>query len=397
MVRHLVSIGIPVVLVHCYRGWTDVELFRSEPYPTLLLSSSAFYDSTSYGAGGEAARALSTFQPTVIQADYLSILAGPALTASQHFGAALVAEMPYVPSRFFRDQRLGARDLREVNRLIGIVAAVADALLCWTPDDKAALEGELRIPPSRLYAARPPFDAGGAVAAYDGSKSVLFLGNLYFHQNATAVRHICSSILPAVRDSDPEVTLTVVGDCPSGLFSSDESRHLRILGYRPDLAPVWSTTAAALAPMSSSNGGLHTKILTALAAGVPVLGSESAVQGLPPMDGLFVCRSPREYRDALLRLVGNRALREGIGKLAAQSVHEHFDSFRSVESLQRMYIETLAREPTHKGVPATRVAQPPVELRETFRNRRFNEVPHPVSRELSLAWVQDETTTQQIR
>jgi hypothetical protein len=388
MVRRLAQAGIPVVLVHCYRGWTDIDLFRTEPYPTLLLSPQAFYDT-----GGAAAQALSAFQPNIVQADYLSVLAGPALVASQRHGPALVAEMPYIPSRFFRDQGLQDRELHEVNRLLGIVARVADAVVCWGANDKAALQDELRTSPSRLYAIQPPFDARSAAVEYDGSRSAVFLGNLYFHQNVTALRYICRSVLPAIHASDPEVTLTVVGDCPTGLFSPDEARQLRVLGYRDDLTEVWSGAVAALAPMSFLNGGVHTKVLTALAAGVPVLGSESATRGLPAIDGLFVCGSPIQYRDVLLRLLRDRAFRIGVGRSALHGIREHFDSLRSVDSLRRMYLEVLGRGRTRKDAPVSQVAEVPVELRETFRNRRFDGIVPPVTGDSWFTWVQSATSS----
>lgn len=299
--------------------------------------------------------------------------------------------MPYIPSRFFRDQGLQRWELHDVNRLLAIVATVADAVVCWTANDKTALQDELRIPPARLYAIRPPFDARAAAVEYDGSKSAVFLGNLYFHQNVTALRYICRSILPAIRAADPEVTLTVVGDCPTGLFSPDESRHLRMLGYRDDLTSVWSGAVAALAPMSFLNGGVHTKVLTALAVGVPVLGSESAMRGLPPIDGLFVCGSPTEYRDVLLHLLRDKRLRDGVGQLALQGIRENFDGLRSADSLRRMYLQILARGPIRKDASVSRVPESPVELRETFRNQRFDGIMPPISDAFSFTWVQGTT------
>jgi glycosyltransferase involved in cell wall biosynthesis len=383
MVRHLAALGIPLILVHCYRGWTDLELLRQEPYSSLVLSPSAFY-----GVGGAVTHALSSFRPNTIQADYLSILTGPAFRASQRFRAILVAEMHYVPSRFFRDQGLGNEELQDVNRLFSIVASVADAVVCWTANDRDALQEEGPIPPARLYTVPAPIDTRGAAAKYNGAKSIVFLGNLYFHQNATALRYICRSILPVIRYAYPTTTLTVVGDCPAGFLSRDQSRHVRVLGYCDDLTPIWSEAVAALAPMSFSNGGVHVKVLTALAAGVPVVGSDNAVRGLPPMDGLFVCRSPAEYGDVLARLLRDETLRYDIGQLARQGIREHFDALRSAESLKRIYEQTLAKEPIHKCIPVKNVSDFPVELRDTLRNGKFGGSRPRARGNSSSAWVE---------
>jgi glycosyltransferase involved in cell wall biosynthesis len=385
MVRHLARIGVPMCVIHCYRGWADPGYFGDEPYPSLLLSPDTFYDPATYAPGGHVWNKLAQFEPTVVQSDYLSVLRGPAALISNEFNAAVVAEMPYVPSRFFRDQTLGAAAMRELDWLLAGFRDSVDAVVCWSADDKIELCRELHLPASRGYALRAPLDIPPAAVDHDGSPALLFLGNLFFHQNATALRYIADTVLPIVRAERPEVTLSVVGDCPPGLNSCYARREIRFLGYRHDLSSVWSHALAALAPMATMNGGVHTKVLTALAAGVPVLGSASAARGIPPMTGLYVCRTPTDYRDNLEPLLSGDGIRRRVGRAAHATVANVFDNFNTAARLKDAYVEVLGSDVRRKRCIVTPSATP-LELRETLRSGRFSEPASTMRRLDGVPW-----------
>jgi polysaccharide biosynthesis protein PslH len=149
-------------------------------------------------------------------------------------------------------------------------------------------------------------------------QSVLFVANLDYAPNASAVRWLCEEIAPALRALAPQAELRVVG--PGG------SRRLRRLAVRarvemvgvvPDVVPHYEWGAVCVAPLRAG-GGSRLKILEAMALGRPVVSTPLGAAGLEVEPGRHILLA--DDAQGLARQIG-RALadRELSDRLAAEA------------------------------------------------------------------------------
>lgn len=137
---------------------------------------------------------------------------------------------------------------------------------------------------------------------------VLFTGVLNYPPNEQAAVRLAERIMPVVRRSIPDVTLSLVGRSPG---TRVQGLDATLLADVPDLRPHLWGAAVYACPMESGTG-IKNKLLEAMAAGVPVVATSLACQGLTVQDGthLRIADDDAAFAAALvetLRAPGKRA------------------------------------------------------------------------------------------
>lgn len=148
----------------------------------------------------------------------------------------------------------------------------------------------------------------------------LFVGHLGYRPNIIAARRLARHILPILRRSDPRARLTLAGRAPAASLRKALERappDLALVADPVDLAPLYSQATMTLMPLSEG-GGTRIKALEAMAAGLPVIASAKAVEGLGLVPGreYLAAESDAEFAEAALRLGKTPALREDLADRA---------------------------------------------------------------------------------
>jgi G8 domain/Glycosyl transferases group 1 len=143
------------------------------------------------------------------------------------------------------------------------------------------------------------------------------------------------------RRSHPELPVIQISD--DNLSGNAES-HFRNVTVTD--APGESTTggaALAVAPLRIARG-TQNKILEAMAMAVPVVSTALAARGVDAVPGehLLTADRPRDCADAILRLLGDRARRDGLGRAARARVQSHHDWDASMRTLDGIIAACLA-------------------------------------------------------
>lgn len=184
--------------------------------------------------------------------------------------------------------------------------------------------------------------AGGAARDDDeGAERLVFTGNLGYFVNADAAAWWVDAVWPAVRAARPGLTLTLAGARPAGrVRRAARAPGVELLDTPPDLAPVLASARVALAPMRAGSG-VPVKVLEAWAAGVPVVASPwaAAGAGARPDHHLLVAGSPREWRDAVLRLLDDADL----ARRLAEAGRRRLASAHSPQAARRALDAAVAR------------------------------------------------------
>ncbi|MCX6614920.1 MAG: glycosyltransferase [Acidobacteria bacterium] len=137
-------------------------------------------------------------------------------------------------------------------------------------------------------------------------------------------------VWPLVLREEPEARLTVVGaGASNALLGRMHDSGVEYRGFVEDLRALYAQSRVYVAPIFTG-GGIRTKILEAMAAGVPVVCSRFAPLGIGTREGehLLASDSPAEFAAHLLRLFRDDGLCRRLRR-AARSLIERRYSLQS--------------------------------------------------------------------
>lgn len=140
------------------------------------------------------------------------------------------------------------------------------------------------------------------------SREVLLLGAMRSAFNRDAMGYFVRDIHPALA-SLSGVRFTVVGGVlPPEVASFAQAPGVEITGHASDINPYLARAACMVVPLRFA-GGIRIRILYAMAAGLPVVCSPVAVEGMgfEPGREVLVASTPEQYRAHLQRLFDDPA------------------------------------------------------------------------------------------
>lgn len=178
------------------------------------------------------------------------------------------------------------------------------------------------------------------------ARLVLFLGSLEWRPNLDSVELLLSEIMPAVRASEPEARLCIVGrKPPASLVKRVKDDPLTELHPNvPDVRPYLARAAMLAVPLRIG-GGSRLKILEAAAAGLPVVTTRVGCEGLRFEAGrdLSVVNSADEMSGALLECMRHPAAAAARAANAKRVIDSRYDWSRLADRLEQVWVETVAR------------------------------------------------------
>ena len=143
------------------------------------------------------------------------------------------------------------------------------------------------------------------------SPEVVFTGVFSYEPNEHGAMWLIERVWPLVRARHPRAHLTLVGMGPGrGLQVQAARADVEVTGAVDDVRPYLWRASVAVAPLATARG-VQTKVLEALAAGLPVVVTTPVHEGLPEQVR-SACRradSPEEFA----RAVGDLLDRAGQG------------------------------------------------------------------------------------
>lgn len=219
---------------------------------------------------------------------------------------------------------------RELARNLDLV------LTCSEKDAQAFREmgaRRVRVVPNAIPPLSPPLVAH--------RRDVVFVGSLDWRPNADAAVLLAKEIWPRCRALLPGARLVIVGRNPPLHVQALGAHDVHVMGSVPSVQPYLDGAFATAIPLHAGSG-TRIKILEAWAAGVPVVASRIAAEGLPYTDGkdLMLAEEPGEFARALVRLWRDRPLAEELARAGRKTV-EPFTADRIARELARDYLELL--------------------------------------------------------
>jgi glycosyltransferase involved in cell wall biosynthesis len=156
----------------------------------------------------------------------------------------------------------------------------------------------------------------------DRPMSAVFTGGLTYQPNLDALRAYVEKVLPAFAQlgvAPPQ--LSVIGACPEYLKAGLAHPTICFLGYVPNIDQELRKHQVFFAPIVSGTG-IKTKVLEAMACGLPVIASPDAVTGIAAehMRHCLVATGPEEFVQHYLLLMNDPVLAQCIARAAREFV-----------------------------------------------------------------------------
>ena len=185
-----------------------------------------------------------------------------------------------------------------------------------------------------------------------------FLGSMELALNQEAVLTLLQKIYPHVQQQLPawEVDVLVIGRQPPPWLRAwphnKPAQRITITGEVPDILPYLHRVDLLVLPLQSG-AGTKLRMVEAMAAGVPVIGTPLAWEGLdalrPGEHGLAV-QQPQAFVEAICRLAHDEVRRRQLAQQARAVVERHY-SWRTItdqlaQSLVMLYGKNYGTEKT---------------------------------------------------
>ena len=201
----------------------------------------------------------------------------------------------------FESNRMADRELYWSDR------AYANSLRSLDETDQL---GRLTRKPVFQMPVSVPIPTQTAAALGQRPMSAVFIGMLTYQPNLDALRAYVRDVLPALDKASVEPPqLYVIGKAPEELRATAEHRSITYLGYVPNLYGELLRHQVFFAPIVSGTG-IKTKVIEAMAGGLPTIGLPAAFAGLAGGHGehYLVAKNGKEFSEHYVRLRDNAEL-----------------------------------------------------------------------------------------
>lgn len=150
---------------------------------------------------------------------------------------------------------------------------------------------------------------------------VAFVGNFGYTPNVDSLKLITTQVLPSLEDS---IKLIAVGKAPADIVGQYESNRVSFTGAVDDLRPYIKACNVFLAPIAYGSG-IKTKILEAMAMGIPVVTNSIGAEGITAVNGVdfFVTDDFAEMARIVNDLMHNPDKAQKVGHAGALYVQKY--------------------------------------------------------------------------
>jgi GT2 family glycosyltransferase len=253
-------------------------------------------------------------------------------------------------ARVTNDERIAA-EARRYRELETRLARESDLVWCNSTEDARVMRRE--APGVRVEVIPTIHRLRGRGKTFDERRDLLFLGNLAHPPNYDAVLFFLRDILPALRARLPGVRLALVGDNVPPEIAAYASEEVRVLGYVPDIEPVFAASRVMVAPLRFG-AGVKGKIGESLAHGLPVVTTSIGAEGMGLTDGAhaLIADEPSAFAEATMRVYTDRALWQRLSDASYAHVTGNF----TPEAVEHVVADSLRDT---LGLPGARTITDP--------------------------------------
>ena len=156
---------------------------------------------------------------------------------------------------------------------------------------------------------------------------MVFTGSMDWLPNEDGMTYFCREILPRIRESEPEATLSIIGRTPTpAVRRLAEIPGVEVTGRVDDVRPHMARGSVYIVPLRIG-GGTRLKIFEAMAMAKAVVSTTVGAEGLPVTSGrdIEIADEPARFAHSVVRLMRDAEARRAIEQAARTLVVERYD------------------------------------------------------------------------
>ena len=170
---------------------------------------------------------------------------------------------------------------------------------------------------------------------------ILFYGDMSRPENYIPAIWLVDEVFPLIKDLG--LNLVILGGHPPKELLEKATDRVVITGFVEDISSYLASSLCLVAPLVLG-AGIKVKVLTCMAAGIPVCTNDVGIEGIPAIKGkdYFYCKDKTEYADAVKQLFINPQKAQNMAESAQNLIEQKFNYKRSSRDFERWLTE-LAR------------------------------------------------------
>ena len=231
---------------------------------------------------------------------------------------------------------------------LGAVAA-ADVTLAISDDDAATLRAG--APDARIEVVTMSVERRATpVPGPPGRSGAVYLGNYLAWHNVDAATYLCHDIVPVLDALGSSMPVTLAGAGRHELVDQLASERVTVAGYVDDVVALFDRQRMFAASLRVGSG-VKGKLLAALSAGLPVVATHIAAEGVPLVDGhsALLADTPQAFARACVRLEHDDDLWQELSEAGRAVVARHFSPAVVHDQVQAVFGPYLNRRPRRVG------------------------------------------------
>lgn len=171
------------------------------------------------------------------------------------------------------------------------------------------------LPDANQYVFPLILDVRNAKNVFENRNDIVFVGNFAHPPNVDAVLYFITQIMPFVLKRLPDVRFYVIGKNPPVEIKALSSNNVIVTGFIEDLNSFLDKMRVSVAPLRFG-AGIKGKIASAMAAGLPVVATSLAVEGmnLTNNENILIANDAEEFAETIVWLYQEETLWNQISK-----------------------------------------------------------------------------------